>query len=146
MIGACVCNRGSELGAHLAGGSWTPESQWHLIVEKNYLFLGLGDFEYGVGALVLDETNTPCWAPIGLFETRVQRIPEAWEIAFEDAIGASGVPQRHGWFWIAGYPELVRNETHREGMLLGDTDERAKFRAEHDRFAKEIGFEIPDRF
>lgn len=109
------------------------ESEFQLELGKDYLVLGLGIFDTVLSALVRDETGLPAWLPIGLFEFEVSTMPADWEFALLDGNAASGGDSLNRWVARWGYPELVRDDRHSDGLVERDVEALKIFYRELDR-------------
>lgn len=122
MIARCIHNSGSELGPPTKGGFYTSKSVFHLKIGVEYEIFGLGLFSATLSALVCDETGKPNWRPLSLFEVDPQAFPPWWEFAVRDPAVAEGDETSDRWVALWGYPELVRNASHSDGLLERDRD------------------------
>jgi hypothetical protein len=120
MIARCVRNSGKSLGSPERGHFYTVDTVFFISTEAEYPILGLGIFESVLLALVKDDTDKPRWLPVGLFEFDFQKIPTDWEFALHDGRAASGGDASDRWVARWGYPELVRDESHSDGLIEGD--------------------------
>ena len=120
MIGCCIHNVGSSLGEPSRGAFYSNDTVFHLELGKYYPIMGLGLFETVLLALVCDETGTPNWLPVGLFEFDHQALPEDWEFALLDGKAASGRDASNRWVARWGYAELARNDRHVEALVERD--------------------------
>jgi hypothetical protein len=85
--------------------------------------LGLGIFSSILAALVCDDTRKPSWLPVGLFDFPKQSLPTNWEFRLHDGRAASGVVDEvYHWVAIWGYPELVHNISHSDGLMERDPE------------------------
>jgi hypothetical protein len=81
---------------------------WGIASVKNTLYV-----------LVWDDTGTPEWLLSGLFEIGAQPVPAHWEFA----LGLPSGRFEEEWQALWGYPRLVRDPAHREGLVEGEPEE-----------------------
>lgn len=130
MIATCLHNTGSALGAPARGGFYSPETRFPLTVGAQYDVHGLGLFGSVLLALVVpDRSERPWWLPVGVFEIPSGPLPHGWEFALWDGFGASGSPVGDTWTAVWGYPELVRSQEHRDGLVEREVDDLRIFYA-----------------
>lgn len=120
MIGRCVHNTGASLGEAERGAFYSNTTVFNLELGKLYAIVGLGIFETVMLALVCDESERPNWLPVGVFEIEPTMLPTDWEFAVLDAVGASGGDVSNRWVARWGYPELVHDDRHLEGLIERD--------------------------
>jgi hypothetical protein len=120
MLGRCVRNTGESLGSPDRGHFYSVETVFPVSTGSEYPVFGLGIFETVLVALVRDDTGYPSWFPVGLFEFDFQKIPADWEFALHDGRAASGGDTSNRWVARWGYPELVRDESHSDGLIERD--------------------------
>lgn len=101
-----------------------PDSDYPLSVGQQYVAVGILLDENQLSFLVRDEWGGPCFAPAGLFELGIFKIPVDWEFGLLSGIGAVGRelwsdPAQAVW----GYTELVRDAEH--GADLAELDPQA---------------------
>lgn len=126
FLARCIRNRGSQLRTP-RGFYYGRETEFSVTPEKCYLVFGLGVYETVLLGLVQDDTEYPNWMPMGLFEVKAIECPTRWEFALLDGIGASGGQAPATWTALWGYPELVRNAAHRDGLIEREPKDLAVF-------------------
>jgi len=112
MLARCVADSGLDLGLPPAGAVYTEATVFHLQRGSCYLIWGLTVHEGSLDALVWDNTGRPNWLPIGLFDIPEQPIPTHWEFR----IVRTASLQAQGYRAILGYPQLVRDLGHLDGL------------------------------
>ena len=117
MIGRCVHTTGASLGGPERGAFYSGTTVFDLELGKLYPIVGLGLFETVMLALVCDESGRPNWLPVGVFEIDSTTLPTDWEFAVLDGRGASGGDVSDRWVVRWGYPELVHDDRHLEGLI-----------------------------
>ncbi len=117
MIGRCVHANGASLPVPTRGFFYTPDSDFHLTVGKDYPVLGVGIWDAFLVVLVSSDTGTPTWLPVAAFELQAAVLPKHWEFTVVDRQGASGGDVANRWVVVWGYPELVRSAQHRDDLL-----------------------------
>jgi hypothetical protein len=137
VIGKCIHNTGASLGAPSRGHFYSTRTAFDLHVGSEYVAVGMGLWETTLVALMCDDTGKPNWLPIGLFEFEPQLVPAHWEFALCDGRAASGGDALNRWVARWGYPELVRNEGHSDGLIERDPDALQIFFRELSRSEKE---------
>jgi hypothetical protein len=120
MIVTCIHNKGANLGKPERGHFYSEKTVFDLKTGSAYPVLGMGLFETTLLVLVLDDTRSPSWLPAGLFEFDQQKVPDNWEFALVDGLAASGGAASNRWAAKWGYPELVRNASHSDGLMERD--------------------------
>jgi len=135
ILATCIRNTEEQLGIPEYPPFW-PRSLYDFNIGCQYIVYAMElskdrDLPSStLDILVVDDSGTPCFAPIGLFSFQPAFLPARWEFALNDGKAASG---RHGppepdrvSHWIArwGYPEFVRNPEH--AGLLEDMDAEAR--------------------
>jgi hypothetical protein len=121
MIARCIRNTGTSLGKPRRSAFHTVETVFHVTVCQEYSIGGLGLFETTLLALALDDTGKPNWLPVGLFDLTDAETPVGWRFAVLDGAAASGAgPPGDDWVALWGYPELVHDRRHRDGLVERD--------------------------
>jgi hypothetical protein len=120
MIARCTHNSGADLGTPGRGHFYSAQTVFYLRVGSTYPVLRMGIWETVLLVLVCDETRTPTWLPIGLFDFDSQSVPADWEFALLDAKAASGGEYVSRWVALWGYSELVRDTAHSDALMEGD--------------------------
>jgi hypothetical protein len=121
MLLTCVTNRSSSLSDHQRPRGETDRSVYPLTVGARYVVVGMGLWENILSVLVRDDWGGPCFAPAGLFELGVHRLPSGWLFGLFSGIRASGQqiwtdPRSAVW----GYPELVNDPAHAGALEEGE--------------------------
>lgn len=120
MLAKCIHNSGADLGPPTKGNFYTSRSVFHLRIGVEYEVFGLGIFGATLLALVCDETGLPNWLPLDLFEVDPQLLPTQWEFTVRGQAVAEQKETQDRWVAVWGYPELVRNASHSDGLLERD--------------------------
>jgi hypothetical protein len=120
MIARCARNSGADLGTPERGHFYGAQTVFHLRIGSTYPVLAMGIWETVLLVLVCDDTRTPRWLPIGLFDFDSQSVPAHWEFGLLDAKAASGGDSVDRWIAVWGYSELVRDTTHSDALMEGD--------------------------
>jgi hypothetical protein len=130
----CAGSTGADLGGSTSRFFHTDRTDFHVHVGTIYYGLGMGIWETVVMILVRDDTGGPSWLPVGLFDINASSLPEDWEFVVLDGIAASGGDASNRWVAMWGYPELVRNRAHSDGLIDRDPQALAVFdREERER-------------
>ena len=116
----CVGGIGADLGVSSSRFFHTDRTIFHVQVGTVYHGLGMGIWETVLMILVRDDTGGPSWLPVGLFDISASHLPEDWEFVILDRIAASGGDASNRWVAMWGYPELVRNRGHSDGLIERD--------------------------
>lgn len=128
MIAKCIFNRGADLGGPVRNGYLETTEFTTLTVGKKYEVFGIGMWGTSISILICDDSDKPAWDPIGLFDIVEQKLPSHWLFAVYDGPGASGKGAcEYGWMIRWGYPELVRNPDHSDGLMERVPAEMQKF-------------------
>jgi hypothetical protein len=98
------------------------ETVFYVTVGSEYEMLGLGIYRTTMLGLILDDTRTPSWLPIGLFKLQGSTLPTDWRFAVLDGRAASGGAIVDGWVALWGYQKLVEDASHRDGLVENDVD------------------------
>lgn len=128
----CRHTSGSELGKPERGHFYALGTKFQLRRGVEYPALGIGIWETTLVVLVRDETRLPNWLPTGLFEIELDGLPSSWEFRVYDGRAASGGDALNRWVAIWSYRRLVRDETHRDGLIERDPEALRLFAAELD--------------
>ncbi len=118
----CVGRTGADLGVPTSRYFHTDRTDFHVKVGSVYYALGMGIWQTVLMVLVRDDTLRPSWLPVGLFEMSSSRLPEDWEFVILDRLAASGGEASNRWVAVWGYPELVRNRAHSDGLIERDPE------------------------
>ncbi|MDQ2630630.1 MAG: hypothetical protein M3Y75_06605 [Actinomycetota bacterium] len=103
-------------------------------VGGEYHVYGLAWFSSSLSVLIYSDAHAPDWMPVGLFELDdAQPMPSYWEFAVRDRLAASGGDSFGKLVAIWGYPELVRNPEHNDGLVERETKHLKIFYAERKR-------------
>jgi hypothetical protein len=125
ILVTCVGDSAEFLGVPARNDAYATNSSFESWVKvgARYMALGMGIFRTELQLLVYDdESMKPNWLPIGLFDIDAHALPADWEFRVLDPKGASGGPLSGGWVALWGYPDLVRNPGHSDGLLLRNAD------------------------
>jgi hypothetical protein len=122
MIVKCIRSLGSELGENVRGHFYSDSTVFDVKVDGSYLALGMGIFETVLLLLIHDETGQPNWLPIGLFEIQWPLLPADWHFVVRDGRAASGGDATNRWVAVWGYPDLVNDPRHGDGLIERDPD------------------------
>jgi hypothetical protein len=132
VIARCIYDSAKDLGPPTLGSKHTSQTAYDpwVHVGGEYPVYGLGWFSSHLSILIYSDAHSPDWLPVGLFELGTQPMPDYWEFAVRDRLAASGGESFGKWVAIWGYPELVRNPAHSDGLIEGETEHLKLFYAE----------------
>lgn len=125
MLVKCIANSPRQLGTPTLESFFSGETTFeeYLKVGTEYQVLGLAWSKSTLLTLVFDESRMPSFLPVGLFDFETASLlPARWEFKVEEPVAASGGAQPSINMAVWGYPELVRNPLHGEGLQLRDPD------------------------
>jgi hypothetical protein len=132
MIARCISNSAKDLGPPTMGSLHTSETDFdpYVHVGGEYPVYGLAWFSSTLSVLIYSDANAPDWLPVGLFEIAPQSMPAYWEFAVRDPLAASGGDSLGKLVAIWGYPELVHNPEHNDGLVDRDAEHLKLFHSE----------------
>lgn len=122
--------------ASLPNGLWPdgsfPQTVYDLRIEQEYEVYAIC-LVHRILQFLIDtsEVGKPHWYPSGLFEDIAADLPESWSFGSFPSRAARGV------IAIWGYPTLVRNADHFDGLADLDTNHCITFVREAKMWAKE---------
>lgn len=134
MIARCIHNSGAVFDKPGARGPYTSNLVWDVTPGAEYPLLGMGIWDGALGVLLWDDTDSPFWHPVGLFEIPLQPLPAHWEFARYQG----PVEETHGWESCWGYPELARNLQHNVDIQEREAEALKICREEFERRRQEI--------
>jgi hypothetical protein len=105
----CKSNKGDGLPEKYFREGYTRESEFHLVIGKNYTVFGMALWRSVLVLLLLDEDHLPNWYPIDLFSVEDPRLPESW--FFASYQGNELLVQA---LW--GYERLVCDSSHHDAL------------------------------
>lgn len=113
----CTSTSPRDLGLPARGLYYTSGTEFHVVLDRQYVVMAMGVFKGTLVVLLEDETKRPNWLPVGLFEFAEARIPGTWMFRLIDPRAASSALASEGWVALWGYPELVLNPQHLDDLI-----------------------------
>jgi hypothetical protein len=136
----CLANDPRSLSDHQTGRAAQFESNYALTPGASYLVVGMMMYETVLMFLVEDDLGSPRFAPAGMFELWDGELPEGWKFSLAAGIRATG---RELWanpvVAIWGYPELIDDPGHLDGLALLDSAVLATFHSYARSHGQELG-------
>ena len=111
----CQANTGKNLKPSYVTLGYTPESQFDLLIGKEYRVLGIMLWMSELLVLLADESKLPNWQPIDLFFVTDDRLDGDWFFS-------TRVATEHGVQAIWSYEQMIRDTTHYEKLLEREAD------------------------
>ncbi|HET9138189.1 hypothetical protein [Actinophytocola sp.] len=90
----------------------TAASRFNVTVGQEYAAQAITLWTYGLGVLIVDDTDRPNWKPMELFVVSDGRIPHGWQF--------SPVKDRDPVLALWGYPTLIRDPRHHDELIERD--------------------------
>jgi hypothetical protein len=113
----CKANRGKFLGTEVNRYFHSDDTQFGVIINTDYVVLGIGIWETVLLALIADDSGLPSWLPVALFDFEEVVWPQEWQFALLDPLAASGGNATNKWVARWGYSELVREPGHSDALI-----------------------------
>ena len=101
----CKANMGAALSPECLVLGYTEESEFYLIIGKNYQVFAMALWHSVIVFLIVDESGRPAWQPSELFSLVDARLPEEWFFT-EYSNEESGVQA------VWGYEALIFDPDH----------------------------------
>lgn len=131
MIFECVRDKGWNLsgnpngliseGSNYRGLYVSAQTVFYLTLNETYQVHGLGLYNGGLCALVVDDTGKPNWYPVEAFVVVDGVLPVGWRFGLRDEDGPTGMQA----LW--GYPELIDNSDHVKALIERDASAMSTF-------------------
>lgn len=119
----CRANSGKALTPKYLALGDTPQTVFHVAIEKEYKVFAVAVYRGVVLLLLSDEDELPNWYPVDLFSMSHGRIPEEWFSAMYPG-------NDDGLQFLMGYPRIVSDESHYDALLERDPSAIEAFRLE----------------
>lgn len=134
----CRANVGSALAEEQRPRGENAQTRYDLTPGKDYSILGMILWENVLALLVADDWGGPGFFPAGLFEREAAQLPSDWHFGVLAGIAATGrglweQPLQAVW----GYPELVEDQGHIDGLGNREAESLSVFRAQQEKVEAE---------
>jgi hypothetical protein len=116
----CLSNHASSLSARCLENGYTKESIFDVELDKEYEVYAISIYRGVPHFLLLDGTQRPNWYPSDLFAVSEADVPTHWKVQ-------STPSNFDGLQLLIGYPRLIDDEGHYDGLLEREPSSMAAF-------------------